>query len=241
MPISRRGSRVSPTMAARHLDLDAILAMARPLDRARMRRIHATLEAARPAHRARLGRGVLLRLCARARRLAARPARRSCRSRRSRTKRRRTIAMSAGCPAAIRSCTPGSSRRRAASATGLRNSRRPARCTASAAATWCSAKGWRTLKACAMRWRVCSATRRALPSASCISAIARRGCLRTVRSARPATSCAATSSITPRSSPKGDDEPFVDVTDAQGRPVTETGSRRGRVSGTFFHAIARET
>ena len=40
---------------------------------------------------------------------------------------------------------------------------------------------------------------------------------------------------------KGNDEPFVDVTDAQGRPVTETGSRRGRVSGTFFHAIARES
>ena len=40
---------------------------------------------------------------------------------------------------------------------------------------------------------------------------------------------------------KGDDEPFVDVSDAQGRPVTETGSRRGRVSGTFFHAIARES
>lgn len=39
---------------------------------------------------------------------------------------------------------------------------------------------------------------------------------------------------------KGDDEPFVDVTDAQGRAVAETGSRRGRVSGTFFHAIARE-
>jgi cobyrinic acid a,c-diamide synthase len=36
------------------------------------------------------------------------------------------------------------------------------------------------------------------------------------------------------------DEPLVDVTDAQGRPVAETGSRRGRVSGTFFHAIARE-
>ncbi len=40
---------------------------------------------------------------------------------------------------------------------------------------------------------------------------------------------------------KGNDEPFVDVTDAQGRPVTETGSRRCRVSGTFFHAIARES
>jgi cobyrinic acid a,c-diamide synthase len=40
---------------------------------------------------------------------------------------------------------------------------------------------------------------------------------------------------------KGDDDPFVDVTDAQGRAVAETGSRRGRVSGTFFHAIARES
>ncbi len=31
-----------------------------------------------------------------------------------------------------------------------------------------------------------------------------------------------------------------EVTDAQGKPVLETGSRRGHVSGTFFHAIARE-
>jgi cobyrinic acid a,c-diamide synthase len=36
------------------------------------------------------------------------------------------------------------------------------------------------------------------------------------------------------------DEPLVEATDAQGRPVAETGSRRGLVSGTFFHAIARE-
>ena len=40
---------------------------------------------------------------------------------------------------------------------------------------------------------------------------------------------------------KGRDEPFVEVTDAQGKPVVETGSRRALVSGTFFHAIARET
>jgi cobyrinic acid a,c-diamide synthase len=40
---------------------------------------------------------------------------------------------------------------------------------------------------------------------------------------------------------KGTDEPFVEVSDAQGKPVIETGSRRGLVSGTFFHAIARET
>jgi cobyrinic acid a,c-diamide synthase len=38
----------------------------------------------------------------------------------------------------------------------------------------------------------------------------------------------------------GSDEPFVEVTDAQATPVAETGSRRGLVSGTFFHAIARE-
>jgi cobyrinic acid a,c-diamide synthase len=38
-----------------------------------------------------------------------------------------------------------------------------------------------------------------------------------------------------------DDEPFLDVTDAQGRPVADMGSRRGSVSGTFFHAIARES
>jgi cobyrinic acid a,c-diamide synthase len=38
-----------------------------------------------------------------------------------------------------------------------------------------------------------------------------------------------------------DDEPFLDVTDAQGRTVQDMGSRRGLVSGTFFHAIARES
>ena len=37
----------------------------------------------------------------------------------------------------------------------------------------------------------------------------------------------------------GRDEPFATLTDAQGRAAAESGSRRGRVSGTFFHAIAR--
>jgi cobyrinic acid a,c-diamide synthase len=37
----------------------------------------------------------------------------------------------------------------------------------------------------------------------------------------------------------GSDEPFVKLADAQGRPVNESGSRRGYVTGTFFHAIAR--
>ena len=36
----------------------------------------------------------------------------------------------------------------------------------------------------------------------------------------------------------GSDEPFADVTDSEGRAVEKTGGRRGRVTGTFFHAIA---
>jgi len=38
----------------------------------------------------------------------------------------------------------------------------------------------------------------------------------------------------------GGDEPLVELRDAQGTPVTESGSRRGQVSGTFFHVIAAE-
>jgi len=38
----------------------------------------------------------------------------------------------------------------------------------------------------------------------------------------------------------GGDEPLVALRDAQGTPVTESGSRRGHVTGTFFHVIATE-
>jgi cobyrinic acid a,c-diamide synthase len=38
---------------------------------------------------------------------------------------------------------------------------------------------------------------------------------------------------------RGADEPLVELRDAQGILVTESGSRRGSVSGTFFHVIAR--
>jgi cobyrinic acid a,c-diamide synthase len=37
------------------------------------------------------------------------------------------------------------------------------------------------------------------------------------------------------------DAPLAEVTDADGNPVPETGSRRGNVTGTFFHMIAEET
>jgi cobyrinic acid a,c-diamide synthase len=38
----------------------------------------------------------------------------------------------------------------------------------------------------------------------------------------------------------GDDEPLVELADAQGRAIGTDGGRRGRVTGTFFHAIARQ-
>jgi cobyrinic acid a,c-diamide synthase len=39
---------------------------------------------------------------------------------------------------------------------------------------------------------------------------------------------------------RGSDEPLAELRDAQGQPATESGSRRGHVSGTFFHVIATE-
>ena len=37
----------------------------------------------------------------------------------------------------------------------------------------------------------------------------------------------------------GDDEPLADLSDGQGQPLGASGGRRGHVTGTFFHAIAR--
>jgi cobyrinic acid a,c-diamide synthase len=39
---------------------------------------------------------------------------------------------------------------------------------------------------------------------------------------------------------RGADAPLAELRDAQGQPVAESGSRRGNVSGTFFHVIAPE-
>jgi cobyrinic acid a,c-diamide synthase len=36
----------------------------------------------------------------------------------------------------------------------------------------------------------------------------------------------------------GDDEPFAELRDSEGRAIGKAGGRRGHVSGTFFHAIA---
>jgi cobyrinic acid a,c-diamide synthase len=36
----------------------------------------------------------------------------------------------------------------------------------------------------------------------------------------------------------GGDEPLAELADSEGRALGRSGGRRGRVSGTFFHAIA---
>jgi cobyrinic acid a,c-diamide synthase len=38
----------------------------------------------------------------------------------------------------------------------------------------------------------------------------------------------------------GSDEPLVELADAEGRTIGADGGRRGCVTGTFFHAIARK-
>ena len=36
----------------------------------------------------------------------------------------------------------------------------------------------------------------------------------------------------------GGDQPLAEIADAEGRRLAPSGGRRGRVTGTFFHAIA---
>ena len=79
----------------------------------------------------------------------------------------------------------------------------------------------------------------ALPSGACISAIAAPNSPPACPAMRRARACAAMSSTMPRSWPS----PIrrsPSVRDANGGEVAETGSRRGHVTGTFFHLIAEE-
>ena len=187
-------------MAERDLDLDGIVAAAAPLKpfaRGRGPVAARVPAAARAADRACRRSGVLVRLSSRRRVLA--PRRR--RDRRVLAARRRAAAgglrqLLAAWRLSRASCRLRS-RRRGGFATGWRGLPRPGRCTRSAAAIWCSAPASRMPTARGTRWRASSDTRRALRTASFISAIGRRGSLRRARSVRPASRCAATSSTTP--------------------------------------------
>ena len=153
-------------MVEKSLDLDAILALAAPLD-AGGRRLRRT-PCRRPASASRSPRmppsPSSIRMSPP---IGARPAPRSCRSRRSPTSRRRTIATSAGCRAAIPNFTPA---RIAAAAQFPRRhgsvSPRRGPSMASAAASWCSAKTLEDAdRARRTKCSACSATPPASPSA----------------------------------------------------------------------------
>ena len=135
-------------VAARHLDLDAILAMAAPLDR--LERSGRDVEAAGAADRAGFGRGVFVCLCACARWLAA--GRRGNRAvlaaaRRSAGTRLRCLlaARRLSRTACGEACGGAST-----FSTACQSLHRAIRCTASVAATWCWARPSRTPRAFAM-------------------------------------------------------------------------------------------
>ena len=127
----------------KHCDVDAICAAARTWMAGRAGHDEwrsLGIAAARPADRARGGRSVLVRVSAPARRVAPRRRRDLFRF----AARRLSPAGSLRrlpARAAIRSCMRARSRRRRNFAPGSRASPRRGRCTASAAATWCWAKG----------------------------------------------------------------------------------------------------
>ena len=75
----------------------------------------------------------------------------------------------------------------------------------------------------------CSASRPRSPPRACISVIAGRACATRVPS------WWGTNSISPAAVEHR--EPLADIRDAAGAPVAECGSRRGAVTGTFFHVI----
>ena len=85
-------------------------------------------------------------------------------SRRSPTNRRRLIATSAGCRAAIPNYMPGGLQRRRAFAMACAFSPRRAPCTANAGAIWFSAKASSMPPGPSIGWRACSASRRASKS-----------------------------------------------------------------------------
>ena len=116
---------------------------------------------------------------------------------------------------------------------------RRSRCMASAAASWCSGKGWsmRTASGTQMLGLLGHAT-----------SFAKRKMNLGYRQAR----LTAGSALGPAGAEvrghefhyaqviePGADEPLAEIADGQGNALGASGGRRGHVSGTFFHAIAR--
>ena len=93
----------------------------------------------------------------------------------------------------------GAGQRRALSAPVCCGSRKPGRCTASAAATWCWDPCWKMRLGRDTRCSACWTMPQALPGGGCISATARRRCCSPAPLEPRARWCGATSTTTPAS------------------------------------------
>ncbi len=89
-------------------------------------------------------------------------------------------------------------------------------------------------------WRGCSATPRASQSPSFISAIARRGFSTAARWGKPAHALRGHEFHYAALVAEGSDRPLLELADGEGRKLGAAGGRRGHVTGTFFHAVARQ-
>ena len=228
----------SPTWWSARSTSTAILALAAPLG-AGGAGACAGSAASRPAHRARATTPPSPSSTRMSPRTGAPPAPSWCRSRRSPTSRRRTTATSAGCPAAIRSCMPAGSPRRQRFRDGMRR-------FAATRPVHGECGGFMVLGEALED--ADGATHRMLGLLGHATSFAKRKMNLGYRQARLLADCAlGTAGETIRGhefhyaqlTEAGDDEPLAEIADGQGRPLGAFGGRRGNVTGTFFHAIAR--
>ena len=144
--------------------------------------------------------------------------------------RRRRKPIAAGCRAAIRSFTPRHSPLRDNFAAGLRAlCRRPVRCMASAAATWCWAKAWKTRPAGTMPMTGLLGHCDELRQAQAASRLSHRAASVGERAGRRRhASSAAMNSTTRRCMSAGGDDPFAEIADGEGRPLESRRPARPR-------------
>ena len=235
--LAKRLARLAD-MAETHLDLDAIRRLAAP---PRLSVGPSATPISPPGQRIALAQDAAFSFVYPhvARRMARGPGPRSRPSRRLPTRRRPRIATPAGCPVAIPSFTPNGSPGPAAFAQASRASPRPVRCMASAAATWCLARASRMAAGIAHRMAglLSHATSFAKPKLHLGYREARL--LAGSPLGEAGTRFRGHEFHYASLVAEGSDQPLLELADGEGRKLGAAGGRRGHVTGTFFHAVAK--